>query len=393
MLEKPTTDIDQIGRAIARLRIDATGAENTMHAVADVIHHYGGLVRKDRKLLIVLVTDESGDDGALRRGGPPGGHQPGGAALRDRPAVALRLRPGAPALHRPRDEGPLLADDQARARDGRRRDPALGRVQLPPGRAALGVRPVRAGPADEGRPAGSTSCCPSEETMRVRQREKAYSITDLKEYIPDYESRAVVRRAAERLGAAADAPRDHPGDEGLRHRARASRSIPDQLAEAGGQAVDAATQRLAVLINVEKKLRSLEKNRDRETDKRWQAAYDLMLAQVLAYEVKTYEYRACLKAMIKKPPKPSVMPKPDLGVDWGIGHSAKRQAPARRDGQEVRRGRPAPEARHRAPPQDPLGRPRPGHPRPRPLRRLPRAAPPARPTPATRSGPSSCPKF
>ena len=30
---------------------------------------------------------------------------------------------------------------------------------------------------------------PSEENMRVRQREKLYSITTLKEYVPDYESR------------------------------------------------------------------------------------------------------------------------------------------------------------------------------------------------------------
>ena len=31
---------------------------------------------------------------------------------------------------------------------------------------------------------------PSEENMRVRQREQAYSIQDLKEYVPDYEGRA-----------------------------------------------------------------------------------------------------------------------------------------------------------------------------------------------------------
>ena len=41
---------------------------------------------------------------------------------------------------------------------------------------------------------------PSEENMRVRQREKAYSIATLKEYVPDYDSRARVRRAAEQVG-------------------------------------------------------------------------------------------------------------------------------------------------------------------------------------------------
>ena len=45
---------------------------------------------------------------------------------------------------------------------------------------------------------------PSEEEMRVRQREKAYSMTTLKEYVPDYESRAAYY---ERIG-----PPDFLGD-------------------------------------------------------------------------------------------------------------------------------------------------------------------------------------
>ena len=65
MLEKPRDDIDQIGRAIKKLRIDSTGIENTMGAIREVAEHYAGLTRReDRKVLMVLVTDESGDDGA-----------------------------------------------------------------------------------------------------------------------------------------------------------------------------------------------------------------------------------------------------------------------------------------------------------------------------------------
>ncbi len=66
VLEKPRDDIDQIGRAIKKLRIDSTGIENTMTTIRQVVDHYSGLIRKDkdRKVLIVLVTDESGDDGA-----------------------------------------------------------------------------------------------------------------------------------------------------------------------------------------------------------------------------------------------------------------------------------------------------------------------------------------
>ena len=65
VLEKPTSAIERIGKAIDKLRVDDSGTENTMHAINEVISHYGGLIKKDRKLLIVLVTDESGDDGGF----------------------------------------------------------------------------------------------------------------------------------------------------------------------------------------------------------------------------------------------------------------------------------------------------------------------------------------
>ena len=64
VLDKPREDIDQIGRAIKHLKIDATGIENTMQAICEVVAHYAFVVQKgSRRLLIVLVSDESGDDG------------------------------------------------------------------------------------------------------------------------------------------------------------------------------------------------------------------------------------------------------------------------------------------------------------------------------------------
>ena len=69
--------------------------------------HDGGDPGGDRQL---RVADPQGPPAPARagdrrvgrrrrqdRGGPPGGRQPGGADLRHRPAVALRLRPGPPA--------------------------------------------------------------------------------------------------------------------------------------------------------------------------------------------------------------------------------------------------------------------------------------------------------
>jgi len=64
VLKKPTFEIDEIGRAIKKLRTDMSGVENTMQAITQTIDAYAGLIGKDRKMLLILVTDESGDDGA-----------------------------------------------------------------------------------------------------------------------------------------------------------------------------------------------------------------------------------------------------------------------------------------------------------------------------------------
>ena len=71
----------------------------------------------------------------------------------------------------------------------------------------------------------------------------------------------------------------------------------------------------------------MQKLRDREPDKRWQAHYDLMLAQIVAYQVKAYEYRACLAEMVQTRPKPSKMPSPQLSIEWDLDHSPEPKAP------------------------------------------------------------------
>ena len=126
---------------------------------------------------------------------------------------------------------------------------------------------------------------------------------------------------------------------------------------------------------IQKRLESLQKHRDREPEKRWQAHYDLMLAQIVAYQVKSYEYRACLEEMVKTKPVPKEKPTPDMTVNWVLAPLARPQGPQGRDREEVRRGDPAPQGGHRPPPQDPLGRPRPGRARPRLRRPAQRVAP------------------
>jgi hypothetical protein len=166
--------------------------------------------------------------------------------------------------------------------------------------------------------------------MRVRQRERAYSILTLKEYVPDYESRASYFERIRRSELRTALVEIIQATEGFPLRTHFP-VAPEPLAEAVNRAGQEAEQRLASLILIEKRLRSLEKPRAREPEKRWQAAYDLMLAQVVTYQVKAYEYRACLLEMVdlarKGRLRPSKPPSAQLVVEWTIGHSKSRKAP------------------------------------------------------------------
>ncbi len=324
--EKPTADIEVIGRAIERLRIDASGKENTMSAVAKVISHYGGLVSEERKLLIVLVTDESGDDGDFVEEARQA------AVSRDVPIYVIGRQSlfGTGRLTILYTDpvtkdtfwvgirrGPETADLEALQYDGlhHRWD------ELPSGFAPYELARLS---KDTG---GIYFLLPSEESLRwVKRREKAYSITTLKEYVPDYESRLAYaeRRAKSEfrrtLYDIIQETRAYP----FRHHFPV---FPDQLIPAIEEQLPIVTIRLNNLIDIEKRLRQLEKLRNREPEKRWQAAYDLMLAQVVAYQIKAYEYRANLQEMAKNPPKPKTMPNPELFVDWTLDHSHEMKAP------------------------------------------------------------------
>ena len=217
--------------------------------------------------------------------------------------------------------------------------------------------------------------------MRIRQQEQLYSMKTLKEYVPRLRPPRRLHGEAEPVGAPADAPRDHHDDQGASYRL----DFPVNLAEllpALTEEGQRAKGRLDDLLKMQKRLEQLEPARDREPDKRWQAHYDLMLGQIVAYQIKAYEYRACLKELFEKKPKPSKTPTEKLHVWWGLGHSNQAEGRQGRDEQEIRRGQRALPEGLRAAPEHPLGRPREVGAGARLQRRLGRA--PARPEPRRR---------
>jgi len=323
-IEKPTSDIDKIGKAIERIPVDATGTENTLHAIDTVIGNYSGLIKKDRKLLIVLVTDESGDDGGyveeahqsvVSRGVPI--YVIGRQSLFGYGTAHLQyIDPVTKDVYWPTiRRGPETADVELLQYDGLhdRWD------EQPSGFAPYELARLA---KDSG---GIFFLLPSEEAMRVRQREKRYTMANLKEYVPDYKSRALYvndrnkselrRTLFEIIQTTKTFPYKHHFS-----------IVPAEMIPEATEAGNLSNTRLAVLEAIQKKLESLQKARDREPEKRWQAHYDLMLAQIVAYQIKSYEYGACLAEMVKKPPKPDKMPTPEMTVNWVLHHSHERKA-------------------------------------------------------------------
>ncbi|MDR3637865.1 MAG: hypothetical protein P4L84_28930, partial [Isosphaeraceae bacterium] len=297
-----------------------------MHAIADVIGNYSAVISKDRRLLIVLVTDESGDDGAYVEEA----HQ---AAMSHGVPVYVIGRQSLFGYHRVRiqyidpvtkDEfwpeirrGPETADLEVLQWDGLhdRWD------EQPSGFAPYELARIA---KDTG---GIYFLLPSEENLRLTKREKAYSITAMKELVPDYSSRVDYFKKRQSSDLRRSMHEIINMTKGYSFRLGFSVNL-DEMAVEGKEAIEAATGRLNGLLVLEKQLRGLSRLRDRETDKRWQANYDLLLAQVVAYQVKAFEYRACVQEMLAKKPKPKAVPVPGkLDVWWAYGHSRTPKAP------------------------------------------------------------------
>jgi hypothetical protein len=76
---------------------------------------------------------------------------------------------------------------------------------------------------------------------------------------------------------------------------------------------------LAYLARVQQAIEELAEVREQESAPRWQANYDLMYPQVIAYQARMFEYGAYLEEFIKKPKVVPLQKPPDLTMTrWDI---------------------------------------------------------------------------
>ena len=323
VLKKPTIEIDEIGRAIKKLRTDMSGVETTMQAIRQTVNNFASLIGKDRRMLLVLVTDESGDDGAdveearqaLMKYKVPLyviGRQSlfGYQFAHHRYVDKITKDVYHPVIHR----GPETADVEIYQWDGLydRWD------EQPSGFAPWELARLTKASG------GIYFLLPSEEFMRVRQREQAYSIVQLKEYLPEYDNRGIYIQ--KRTGSDLRRSLYEIVTQTRDFRYRRNFPInPVELSQAALPEIEKATFKLNVLIKVQERLegQDFKKALEHETEKRWLAHYDLILAQTVAFQVKAYEYRALMAQIAQKPPRPSKQSTPDLTVTFVVDHAKK----------------------------------------------------------------------
>jgi hypothetical protein len=76
---------------------------------------------------------------------------------------------------------------------------------------------------------------------------------------------------------------------------------------------------LDYLARVEKTIAAMQRERREEASPRWQANYDIMYGQVVAYQARMYEYGAYLEEFIKNPKTAPLKKSPNLTlVGWEI---------------------------------------------------------------------------
>lgn len=330
--KRPTSNVEEIQDAMDTVPVDPSGKEFMCQAVALSIAQHLNYVRQGhRQMALIIVTDESGE-----REGNVQLLEQAIATARDAQCRIFVLGReavfGYPYAHMkwkhpytghvhwlPIDRGPETAFVEQLQTDGfRRRHDA---------------HPSGFGPYEQARMARETGgiffMLPSLETDLVRGEKRLYELEAMRPYLPNLALRAqqlaerdssVLRTMLCKIINDLNPYRDEVAKV-MEVRYDFSANPQSFLLQAREEQAK-ATFYLQYLTAAEKTLAEISKHRSQEVSPRWQANYDLIYAQVLAYSARTYEYGAFLEAFIAEP-KVVPLEKPNYHrlSSWHIEHS------------------------------------------------------------------------
>lgn len=319
---KPTSNVEEIKKAIDKIPEDPSGVENTCAAIHAAVTKYRESARSQkRKLVIIVVTDESGDDGknieetieVCNRIKAPV-YVLGHYSVFGYPYAHLRWidpkykLPHWIAINR----GPETPEPECLQFDG-----LHGRWDV----FSSGF-----GPYEQVRIAKQTGgiffMLPGNEdnlSGAGSHDQRKFDLLDMREYLPDLSSRRAYvddrqkhkfREAQWQVVSTLNPFQDKELNM-QEHWYSAEAAVFD---EQGERTFKLALRAMSLLNDQVRVMDSVKKMRDKETSQRWRANYDLMHAQLLAYRVRLFQLLLSLDAHRKQRP----MPKDPNNNCWDI---------------------------------------------------------------------------
>jgi hypothetical protein len=325
---EPTADRDVLRSAIDSVPVDETGKENMCGAVATAINSYRDLARRGRrKMALILVTDESGDQQnngeyleraiAVAKSAGSKVYVLGRESVFGYPFAYIRWRhPQTRRIHWLQiDRGPETGfPEQLQTNGFRRRHDAF----------SSGF-----GPYEQTRLARETNgiffMLPSVETNLVGAQKERYEMEALRPYRPDlrarvevfadrdqYPLRTLIWQVIQDLN-----PHNQSTQKAVELRMEFSLD-PQRFVQQTRQEQAKAKMHLAYMAEAERVLLEGAFLREQEVDPRWQANYDLILAQLVAYQARTYEYGVALDDFLKSPKQAPMMKNDKRLIHWDV---------------------------------------------------------------------------
>ena len=306
---RPTADLDLVREAIDKVPIDPSGKEMMTQAIGTSIAKHRQYARRGRRqMMVVVVSDESGDQQsnhkylenaiAEAKSADCRCYFLGRESVFGYPYVHISWKhPQTNHTHwLPVDRGPETAFiEQLQTNGFRRRYDAF---------------PSGFGPYEQTRIARETGgiffMLPSLESKLVRGEKRKYELEAMQSYKPDLRSRLEVVQDRTKLRALIwKVVNDlNPYNEQVQKVIELRHSFspkPDVFLKQVAQEQTKAKLYLNYLAAAQKAMEDGVELRNQETSPRWRANYDLIYAQIVAYQARVYEYGAYLEYFKKNP--------------------------------------------------------------------------------------------
>ncbi len=309
--KKPTYDASEIRSAIEAVSIDPSGKEMLCQSVGHTIDTFERFATSgQRQLALIVVTDESGDPDTNV------------TFLEKAIAEARRSRCRIYTLGREavfgypyafmRWQDPMTKLNYWLQIDRGPETPAVEQLQTNGFYRRYDAHPSGFGPYEQARLARETGgvffMLPSPEVQLVHRDNRKYALEAIRPYMPDLSTREAyikqrdsdtyrrsIYEVIEKLNPYNPEAAKHII---MRHHFAID---PTEFAKQVNNELGKAAKYVIYLDEREKEMEKLMRMRDAEPNPRWRANYDLIIAQIIAYKVRMYEYGAYLQDFIKNP--------------------------------------------------------------------------------------------